>query len=215
MANTPNINAVAKSLDVSPAAEQALLQYAKKCVQPGLDYFQHQLENSLRVPLKAFKAARLFCPTMVASLNPSASDVESLLVFPFLSSTNDLKEELPIYLAELMDLTLLLTLLSGGSRTQAHFLPGPLQLKRHSSLSHLLLLLKEHSLSSILHLMIIKTTHSKTISRLRSCYSTIKEMINIIHFVCIVFFKKIFKLWKHNGKFVSIISKCYENCPNA
>ena len=42
VANTPNVNAVAKSLaPTSPEVEQQLVAYAKQCVQPGLDYFQH------------------------------------------------------------------------------------------------------------------------------------------------------------------------------
>ena len=40
-------------------------------VQPGLDYFQHQLQTSLKVPLAAFKAARLFCPSKVLCGEPN------------------------------------------------------------------------------------------------------------------------------------------------
>ena len=169
VANTPNINAVAKSLDVSPAAEQALLQY----VQLGLDYFQHQLENSLRVPLKAFKAARLFCPTMVASLNPSASDVESLLVFPFLSSTNDLKEELPIYLAEVDGLDPSVESLVWWKQNASSLPAWATSVKKELATQPSSAAAERAFSIPILHLMIIKTTHSKTISRLRSCYSII------------------------------------------
>ena len=88
---------------MSPAAEQQMVAYAKQCVQPGLDYFQHQLQTCLSVPLEAFKAARLFSRSKVSCLKPSASDVDTLLVFPFLSSMHDLpglKGELAVYLAK-------------------------------------------------------------------------------------------------------------------
>ena len=45
VANTPNVSAVAKCLAPAvPAAEQQLVTYAKSCVQPGLNYFEHQLQ---------------------------------------------------------------------------------------------------------------------------------------------------------------------------
>ena len=102
MANTPNVNAIAKSLVPVPGVQQQLVTYAKSCVQPGLDYFQHQLQTSLKVPLAAFKAARFFYPCKIANLKPSASEVDSLVGFPLLSSTHDLpglKGELATYLA--------------------------------------------------------------------------------------------------------------------
>ena len=74
VANTPNVNAVSRSLAPAPAVQQQLVTYAKNCVQPGLDYFQHQLQTSLRVPLAALKAARFFSPSKISSLRPSASD---------------------------------------------------------------------------------------------------------------------------------------------
>ena len=103
VANTPNVNAVAKSLaPTAPAVEQQLVAYAKSCVQPGLNYFQHHLQTSLKVPLAAFKAARLFCPGKVSCLKPLASEIDTLLAFPFLTPTHDipgLKGELASYLA--------------------------------------------------------------------------------------------------------------------
>ena len=102
VANTPNVNAVARSLAPAPAVQQQLVTYAKSCVQPGLDYFQQQLQTSLKVILAAFKAARFFIPSKITDLKPSAAEVDSLLAFPFLSSTQDLvgrKGELGTYLA--------------------------------------------------------------------------------------------------------------------
>lgn len=102
VANTPNVNALVRSLTSSPAVNQQLTTYARACVQPGLDYFEQQVQTSLKAPLNAFKAARLFSPSKVTSLNPSASEVDSLLAFPFFSATSDLsglKGELATYLA--------------------------------------------------------------------------------------------------------------------
>ena len=105
------INAVVRSLTSSPAVNQQLTAYARACVQPGLDYFEQQLQTSLKAPLSAFKAARMFSPSKVTSLNPSASELDSLLAFPFFSATSDLeglKGELATYLAtaEGVDVTL-------------------------------------------------------------------------------------------------------------
>ena len=50
--------------------------------------------------MAAFKAARLFCPSKVKELKPSAGDVDDLKAFPFLEGCLDgLKAELPTYLA--------------------------------------------------------------------------------------------------------------------
>ena len=75
VANTPNVNAIAKSLAPAPAVQQQLVTYAKSCVQPGLDYFQHQLQTSLKVSLAAFKASRFFSPSKITDLKPSAVEV--------------------------------------------------------------------------------------------------------------------------------------------
>ena len=80
-------------------------------MQPGLDYFEQQLQTSLKTPLSPFKAARMLSPSKVTNLNPSASELDSLLAFPFFSATSDLeglKDELAAYLAtaEGVDVTL-------------------------------------------------------------------------------------------------------------
>ena len=51
------------------------------CIQPGLQYFTTQVRNSMRLPLVAFKAARLLNPQKVAEMLPSASDVDDLSSF--------------------------------------------------------------------------------------------------------------------------------------
>ena len=133
VANTPNVNAIAKSLAPAPApaVQQQLVTYTKSCVQPGLDYFQHQLQTSLKVLLGAFKAARFFSPSKITDLKPSAAEVDSLLAFPFLSSTQDLvglKGELATVLKGSI---LQLTALSGGSSMQPCSLHGLLQRRRY------------------------------------------------------------------------------------
>lgn len=50
--NTPNVNALARSLTSLPAIYQQLTTYARACVQPGLDQFEQQVQNSLKMLLK-------------------------------------------------------------------------------------------------------------------------------------------------------------------
>ena len=55
---TPNVRAIAQRLSgaqLSDLRTQQLVAYAKNCVQPGLDYFQRQLDSSLKTSLLAFK----------------------------------------------------------------------------------------------------------------------------------------------------------------
>ena len=107
--HTPNVQAIAQRLSGAPLTDprcQQLVAYAKSCAQPGLDYFQRQLGNSLATSLAAFKGARLFSPQKVYLLQPDASMVEqSLSSIPFFSSEiiSRLKEELPDYLARAAD----------------------------------------------------------------------------------------------------------------
>ena len=67
--NTPNVQAIVRSLSIAPEIQQQLIAYAKSCIQPGLDYFEHQSQTSLKAPLAAFKAARFFCPHKLDSSN--------------------------------------------------------------------------------------------------------------------------------------------------
>ena len=46
-------------------------------------YYKRQLLWSLKVPLLAFKAARLFSPKMVNVLKPTLAMIDTLVVFPF------------------------------------------------------------------------------------------------------------------------------------
>ena len=99
----PNVIAVAQQLSAgNSVAMSQFIQYAQSCIQPGLQYFTAQLGSSLKVPLAAFKAARLLNPLKVAQMLPAASDVNDLSSFPFVTSTMllNLKAELPSYIAK-------------------------------------------------------------------------------------------------------------------
>ena len=87
--------------------QQEMLQHTKACVQPGLDYFEKHLSSSLKDVLLAFKAARFFSPQKMRDIQPDADVIDTLKTFPFLNSPtnlNELKEELPMYLAKVTDL---------------------------------------------------------------------------------------------------------------
>lgn len=87
-------------------AQQQWLQYAAACVQPGLQYFQDRKATSMKDLLACFKAARLFSPSKVQEIKPSCAEVDSLMIFPFLSGCLDgLKRELPAYLAASEDIS--------------------------------------------------------------------------------------------------------------
>ena len=86
--NIPNVQAVADSLSPLPAVRQQLITYARNCAvpciryqllsRPGLDYFQRQLQTSLKGPMEAFKVARFFSPHKLSLLRPSAADIDTL-----------------------------------------------------------------------------------------------------------------------------------------
>ena len=99
----PNVTAIPWHLSSgNSVAMNQMEQYALGCIQPGLQYFTTQLGTSLRVPLAAFKAARLLNPQKVAEMLPTTSDVNELSSFPFVTSMmlSDLKAELPSYVAK-------------------------------------------------------------------------------------------------------------------
>ena len=60
----------------------------------------------MKLPLVAFKAARLFSPSKVHEMQPNSALVDSLVAFPFLSSSvAALKGELPQYVAAAEDVS--------------------------------------------------------------------------------------------------------------
>lgn len=82
-----------------------MTQYARRCVQPGLDYFKNQMDVKVKEALTAFKAARLFSPQKVDSMQPSTLDIDCLSAFPFFDGDFilKLKSELPTYLSKCAD----------------------------------------------------------------------------------------------------------------
>jgi hypothetical protein len=84
-------------------AQQQLVAYAHSCVQPGITY---SLQSSLKSSLLVFKAARLFSPQKANLMQPNTAAVDDLAAFPFLNTQtilDDLKAELPLYLAKAAD----------------------------------------------------------------------------------------------------------------
>ena len=105
---TPNVDAVIRNLSSGVQNREIQLRaYSRRCVQPGLDYFNRQLRTNLQDGLAVFKAARIFSPHKVKVMQPTAADVDSLAVIPFLNQQevlSGLKEELPAYLAKCSDI---------------------------------------------------------------------------------------------------------------
>ena len=106
MANIPNVRAVARDISSSFTVQKTLIVHSKQCIQPGIDYFNHQLGTSLKSPLMAFKASRMINPTIIRNLNPDASSIDLFNSFPFVTAEElmKLKAELPAYLAKVEDL---------------------------------------------------------------------------------------------------------------
>ena len=104
-AQYPNLEAVAHNVASDHDNEDELIQYAKSCVQPGLTYYFNQLATSMKGPLEAFKAARLFSPAKLQQMKPAISYLDNLSIFPFLSpQIPTLKEEFPLYVAASEDI---------------------------------------------------------------------------------------------------------------
>ena len=97
----PNLVAVAKHISVGNTAHESQT-CANACCAPAYFYFKAKFDNDLRSHLLAFKVACYFSPLKVNELKPTAADIDSLSVFPFLNSEliASLKHELPDYLAE-------------------------------------------------------------------------------------------------------------------
>ena len=109
--NIANVRAISEKLTRQPRSHplhEQWVDYARECVRSGIDYFNQQLSNSLKVPLEIFKACRLFSPQQVATMRPTATSLDqSLSTVPFMNQLEieDLKKELPDYLARVADLS--------------------------------------------------------------------------------------------------------------
>ena len=102
----PNVEAIIQRLaQNNESLKQQLFDYSKQCIQPAYDYYTRHIQGCLDVPLAAFKAARVFDPKKI---QPTAITIDSLSVFPFLSSVstlNALKGELAQYISLTEDLS--------------------------------------------------------------------------------------------------------------
>ena len=100
VAHAPNVEAIALVVSQrAPLVKQQLIDYAKRCVQPGLDYFRHQLESSLKGPRHGYSPHTKCtqCSQTSQQLTPSQ---------PFLvDATAGLKAELPTFLAKAADVS--------------------------------------------------------------------------------------------------------------
>ena len=108
LAHFPNLSAICLQLSQSNStAMQQLIDYGKSCVQPAIQYYKQRLDDSMKVPLQAFKAARIFVPSKVQEMQITVSDVDELAVFPFIDTTvlQQLKTELPQYVAACASVT--------------------------------------------------------------------------------------------------------------
>lgn len=78
-----------------------LVRQGKTCIDPGFRFYQQKFSVQFRDTVRAFKAARLCCPTQVQQLHPTAASVQELKLFGFFSDAEiaELVKELPLYLA--------------------------------------------------------------------------------------------------------------------
>ena len=116
----PNAAAVAKAeANGNASHEQQLLDYSKACVQPAYNCFYLTFNNDLVPVLDAFKAARLFSPFKFYELKPSATDIDCLKAFPFLTSQetiDGLKMEIPMCMAASEDVSTEIDLIAWWKR---------------------------------------------------------------------------------------------------
>ena len=84
-----------------------MVSICSDCVEPGLEYFADAVSGTLGNSMAVFKAARLFSPQKAAELQPDANALDCLAVIPFLDAATlqDLKRELPVYLAKVADIS--------------------------------------------------------------------------------------------------------------
>ena len=103
MENYPNVQGVVKSIAKGKTdVQQRWMRFVNACIKPALDYYKEHLKADLmNIPMKAFKAARLFSPHIVQKIKPECTGLTDLLSFPFIteSALTALKEEFPKYAA--------------------------------------------------------------------------------------------------------------------
>ena len=101
MENYSNVQAVVKSIANGKTDVQLkLMKHARECIKPAMKYFEDHLKAEIMsVPMKAFKAARLFSPHYVKEIKHECAPVNSLLDLPFVTSSivSELTDEFPKY----------------------------------------------------------------------------------------------------------------------
>ena len=115
MASYPYVQAVIKSIaNGKTDVQQRWMRYANACIKPALDYYKEHLKADLmNIPMKAFKAARLFSPHILRRTKPECTALTDLLAFPFITEATltALKEEFPNYVAIAEDVSSKFTVL--------------------------------------------------------------------------------------------------------
>ena len=89
MENYSNVQAVVKSIANGKTDVQLKwMKHARECIKPAMKYFENHLKAEIMsVPMKAFKAARLFSPHYVKKIKPECAPLNSLLNLPFVTSS--------------------------------------------------------------------------------------------------------------------------------
>ena len=122
-AHYPNMSAIARHLAPGNLpVQQQWMSYGMNCVKDGIEYFNNKFGDDSASPLNAFKAARLFSPSKVNDIQPSAADVDTLTSIPALNKPNmiiELKEELPAYVARAADVSPTIDELEWWQRNEA------------------------------------------------------------------------------------------------
>ena len=98
----PNLTAVCReACPTDPTTQQQLITGGKKCVEPGIDYFNEKFGSDGVHPVATFRVLQIFHPQTAYEMGPTAASVDELRVVPFLSDQiENLKQELPSYLAK-------------------------------------------------------------------------------------------------------------------
>ena len=84
VSDTPNVCGVIRRLSsLVPTFQRShnLFEYARKCVQPEIEYFHKQLATNLKNSIAAFKAARLFSLQKLHTIKPEVDVVNTLQLF--------------------------------------------------------------------------------------------------------------------------------------
>ena len=106
--NYPNLEAVSRTISKGdPQVCQNWVRYGMDCIEPGLEYFTDAISGSLSNSIAVFKAARVFNPKKAVEMQPDAATLDCLAVMPFLDTVTlqNLKTELPLYLAKAADIS--------------------------------------------------------------------------------------------------------------